>query len=90
MYPVAALLALSLVTLTGCTNVASSADAKVDCGAEALRGLVGQPRAVLEQVDLPEGSRVIGAKQAVTMDFRPTRLNVEIGADDRIARLGCY
>ena len=39
---------------------------------------------------LPAGSRVIGPSDPVTMDFRPERLNVEVGADGRIAKVGCY
>ncbi|MFT4013906.1 MAG: I78 family peptidase inhibitor [Paracoccus sp. (in: a-proteobacteria)] len=60
------------------------------CGASRLQGLVGQPKAVLARMELPKGTRVIGPSQAVTMDFRPTRLNVETGPDQRIARIGCY
>ncbi|HHY02896.1 MAG TPA: hypothetical protein GX686_08535, partial [Paracoccus sp.] len=25
-----------------------------------------------------------------TMDFRPDRMNIEIGTDGRIAKIGCY
>jgi hypothetical protein len=60
------------------------------CKAQALQGLVGQPQSVLQSMLLPAGSRVIGPSDPVTMDFRPERLNVEIGADGRIAKVGCY
>ena len=58
--------------------------------AQPLQGLVGQPQSVLVTMLLPAGSRVIGPNDAVTMDFRADRLNVEIGADGRIAKVGCY
>ena len=60
------------------------------CGASGMQGLVGQPRSVLATMLLPAGSRVINPGDAVTMDFRPDRLNIEIGTDGRIAKIGCY
>ena len=60
------------------------------CKASALQGLVGQPKSVLQTMLLPAGSRVIEPGQAVTMDYRADRLNVEIGKDGRIGRIGCY
>ena len=60
------------------------------CKASTLQGLVGQPKAVLQTMLLPAGTRVIGPGDAVTMDFRPDRMNVEIGTDGRIAKIGCY
>ena len=60
------------------------------CKASAYQGLVGQSRLVLGKMMLPAGSRVIGPNDPVTMDYRAERLNIEIGPDDRIARIGCY
>lgn len=60
------------------------------CGAAGFQGLVGQSDAVLRSVKLPQDARVIGPRDAVTMDYRPTRLNFEIGADARIAKISCY
>ncbi|MDT1063158.1 I78 family peptidase inhibitor [Paracoccus sp. CPCC 101403] len=89
------LVAISLSVLAGCTEPqAPDAPATLPgedaCGASRFQNLVGQPKSVLDGVTLPEGNRVIGPNQPVTMDFRPTRLNVEIGKDGRIARVGCY
>ena len=61
-----------------------------DCGAEKLQGLVGQSESVVRQMTLPQSARVIQPGQAITADFRPDRLNVEIGKDGRIGRIGCY
>ena len=61
-----------------------------DGGAEKLQGLVGQPELVVRQMTLPQSARVIRPGQAITADFRPDRLNVEIGKDGRIGRIGCY
>ena len=60
------------------------------CGAARLQGLVGQSDAVLRDMKLPEGARIIGPRDAVTADYRETRMNFEIGADGRIARIACY
>jgi hypothetical protein len=60
------------------------------CDAARFQGLIGQSDAVLRDLKLPEGTRVIGPRDAVTMDYRPTRMNFEIGADGRIARISCY
>ncbi len=60
------------------------------CKASTYQGLVGQPKTVLATMMLPAGSRVIGPTDAITMDYRAERLNVELGKDDRIAKVACY
>lgn len=59
------------------------------CGAAELQSLVGTSVGALDPATLPEPRRVIFFGQAVTMDFRAERLNVEIGKDDKIARVFC-
>jgi hypothetical protein len=59
------------------------------CGAEASQGLVGTSVGELQAASLPENRRIIFPGMAVTMDFQPERINVEIGTDDRIARVFC-
>lgn len=68
------------------TVVAGGGDA---CGAGARQGLVGSSVGALDAASLPENRRVIFPGMAVTMDFVPERFNVEVGADDRIARIYC-
>lgn len=60
------------------------------CKASSYQGLVGQPRSVLATMMLPAGTRVIGAGDPVTADFRAERLNVEIDTSERIGRIACY
>ena len=83
---------LTLLALAACVEpVPPPAEPDTDqCKASALQGLVGQPKSVLTTMLLPAGTRVINPGDAVTMDFRPDRMNVEIGTDGRIARIGCY
>lgn len=87
-----ALAILLLLVLAGCVEpVPAPVQPDTDqCKASALQGLVGQPKSVLQTMLLPAGTRVIGPGDAVTMDFRPDRMNVEIGTDGRIAKIGCY
>lgn len=65
-------------------------DAPDMCQAAAFQGLVGQPKAILAQMLLPAGTRIIGPNDAVNLDYRNDRLNIEVGANDRIAKVACY
>lgn len=83
---------LPLLAVVACVEQpAPPAEPDMDaCKASAYQGLVGQPKSVLATMMLPAGSRVVGPTDAITMDFRAERLNVEIGKDDRIAKVACY
>ncbi len=59
------------------------------CGAAGLQSLVGTSVGSLDAGKLPSPRRVIFPGQAVTMDYRTDRLNVEIGKDDKVARVFC-
>lgn len=59
------------------------------CGAAGLQGLVGQSAAVLQTMRFGQETRILRPGMAVTMDFRPDRLNIEIDADERISRVYC-
>lgn len=93
------LLPLALAALAACAPAAdptieagAAAAAAVGedaCGAAGFQGLVGTSVGALDADALPEGRRIIFPGQGVTMDFRAERLNVEIGADDRVARVYC-
>lgn len=93
--PSASGFALALtITVSACTPsdgtlpnpVPPSADA---CGANGLQYLLGQKAAVLAALSLPEGTRIIAPGTAVTMDYRPDRLNIELDDKDRIIRVHC-
>ncbi|WP_242112765.1 I78 family peptidase inhibitor [Luteimonas aquatica] len=65
-----------------------------DCNAAAAQSYVGQAAsdANLDAVRGATGAknvRVIKPGDAVTMDFRSDRLNIELDAQGRIARIGC-
>ena len=59
------------------------------CGAPGLQGLVGQPRSVLATMTFAGPVRVIEPGMAVTMDYSPNRLNIELDAGGRITRVTC-
>ncbi|WP_435256640.1 I78 family peptidase inhibitor [Thioclava sp. FR2] len=83
-----------LIALAACTPsevplpspVPPGADA---CGASELQYLLGQKAAVLAALSLPVGTRIIPPGTAVTMDYRPDRLNIELDDNDRITRVHC-
>ena len=65
-----------------------------ECGASKLGSYLGQPSAAdtmarIKQTIGHDRIRTINPGDAVTMDFRPDRLNVEVGEDGRIKRLRC-
>lgn len=88
-----ALLLLPVCALAACVETeppAAPPPGADGCHAAQFRGLIGQPRAVLDSMKLPAGTRVIGPSDAVTMDFRPDRLNFEIDGKAVIGKIACY
>ncbi len=59
------------------------------CGAAELQYLVGQRASVLETMRFGNETRFIRPNTAVTMDFRPDRLNIDINGSERITRVYC-
>lgn len=60
------------------------------CNAARFEVLVGQSATVVKDMTFPANTRIIQPNSAVTMDYRPDRLNVEIGDNQRIAKVSCY
>ncbi|WP_430465492.1 I78 family peptidase inhibitor [Tabrizicola sp.] len=59
------------------------------CGAPDLQHLRGQPQAVLQTMKFAGPLRIIHPGQAVTMDYNPARLNIEIDRAGLISRISC-
>lgn len=89
-----------LALLAGCSQLhevglGKDPDAPPDtCGLGKTKRFIGVPAGpeVLAEISTLVGEknvRAIRPGDAVTMDFRPDRLNVEIGAGGRIERLRC-
>ena len=82
----------ALGLLVACLPIEPDASAGPDlatCGADALQGLVGQPASVLQTMRFGQETRIIRPGMAVTMDYRPDRLNIEIDRSERIVRVHC-
>ncbi|MFN3282347.1 MAG: I78 family peptidase inhibitor [Tabrizicola sp.] len=73
--------------LAGCSP--EEAPVPDTCGAAGMQELVGQSRDALAAMTLPQGTRVIEPGMAVTGDLRQDRLNLDIDAQGRIARVRC-
>lgn len=59
------------------------------CGAAPYSNLIGQDATALERVLILRQVRVIRPNDAVTEDFRPVRINFNIGADETIRTITC-
>ncbi len=60
------------------------------CGAQRFAALLGQPFTPELRARLPrEGVRIIRPGEAVTLDYAPLRLNVELDRAGRVARIVC-
>ncbi|UWP88559.1 I78 family peptidase inhibitor [Aliiroseovarius crassostreae] len=60
-----------------------------DCGAVDLQYLIGQPLSVFEAMGHKGTTRIIRPGDAVTMDYRPERLNVKVNDRGRITSFQC-
>jgi hypothetical protein len=59
------------------------------CGASGFQGLVGQSAEIARMLELEQTVRIIPPNSAVTMDYRPDRINFELDEADRIAVVRC-
>lgn len=82
-------LTLALGACAEMQSVAGGGAGGGKCTADAHQDWVGQRVDVLNDVDLPEGTRVLFPTTPATMDFREDRLNVEVDKADKIVRVYC-
>lgn len=82
----AVVLALTMIA-SGCVPV--SGPEPETCGAEGMQDLVGQDKAVFAAMTLPMGTRIIPPGTAITEDYSPTRLNIDLDDKGRITRVWC-
>lgn len=90
------------IALAGCSSTTTPPDTSmpppVDCGAQALSGMTGQPVIGSTAQDVRIGGQAINAAgtvrvitpgMAVTQDYRPDRLNLEVDAAGNLVRAYC-
>ncbi|HQY42800.1 MAG TPA: I78 family peptidase inhibitor [Paracoccaceae bacterium] len=81
---------LLLMPLGACVEPAPAGPNLTEsCGAETLQGLVGQPESVVAAMTFTQDVRVIRPGTAVTMDYRPDRLNIVIDAQGNVSSVNC-
>lgn len=61
----------------------------VACNANTLQWMVGQNQSIIAAVQFEGPVRIIGAGEAVTMDYDPTRTNFQLDVDNRITTVTC-
>ena len=93
-------LASGMLATTACTPTTEDPSssppplAEVDCGAGQLGGYIGQPGseqvlALIRQWRGDNPIRVLKPGSAMTMDYRPGRLNIFLDENDRIKEFKC-
>jgi hypothetical protein len=95
----------SILSMTmGCAPVSPPANSEenvrvvggesASCDADRARSLIGRPAssgrgAEAQRLTGGRGIRWIQPGQAVTMDYRPDRINIELDAKNRVVRIAC-
>lgn len=79
----------SVLALAACQPATPTLPPDDACGASGLQDFVGQPESVLAATTFPAPVRIIHPDTPVTEDYSPSRLNIDIGRDGRIARVWC-
>ncbi len=82
---------IALIALAGCTAAEPVLPPQLEdtCGARDYENLIGQDATALERVLLLGPVRVIRPGDAVTMDFRPDRVNFKISENETIRAVDC-
>ena len=87
--PLVLLMPLFLIACVEVPMPAEPAPTETACGAADLQDLVGRDAAVLQTMRFGQTVRIIRPGMAVTMDYVPERLNIEIDGNERIVAVRC-
>jgi Peptidase inhibitor I78 family len=81
---------VALLAFAACVPVEEPVPVDLDaCGASGSQNLVGQSADILAAMTFPIGTRVIYPETVVTMEYNPERLNIRVGATNRIEEVNC-
>lgn len=79
-----------LVLLAACTsNEIPTRDPVPSCGAVGYSAFIGGPVAALEAQELPRSARILRPDQAITLDFSPDRLTIDVDQSGRVSSITC-
>ncbi len=78
-----------LVTLAGCVQTAADYDGQPRCGADGFQKFLGQRETVLELIELPPQTRILHPEDAITLDFSPDRLTIDVDKAGFITSVTC-
>ncbi|HBZ42590.1 MAG TPA: hypothetical protein DEO85_00685 [Maritimibacter sp.] len=82
-----------LVALSACQEEDSTANVGTEdaCNASAYQSLIGQDEAAVTEAGIEPGrkARVFGPGDALTLDFLPDRINVELDETGQVVRVYC-
>lgn len=80
-----------LILLAGCAeNAPQMPPLSDDCGASRYEALRGQPVPAIREMKFNGPHRIIPFASAISADYRPERLNFEVGPDGTITNIACY
>lgn len=83
-----------MLLTAACTTTSPASPPHMMCDATRVQDALGKSYTVELGAELQQASgsrtmRAISPGQAVTMDYRPDRLNVEMDDTDKITRISC-
>lgn len=64
-------------------------DLTPNCGAELFHSYVGTSAKALNKYDLPKSARILRPNQAITLDFSPNRLTIDVDELNRVSSVTC-
>lgn len=59
------------------------------CNAATFEPYIGRPVSSLDGITFPQGTRIVGPNDAVTMDNQPSRLNIVYDGNATITQVYC-
>lgn len=76
-----------MLALAAC--VAAEIPEESACGAAGMQDLIGRDQGVLAAMTFPTGTRIITPGMAVTEDYSPSRLNIDVDGSGKITGVWC-
>ena len=78
-----------LVLASCASNEIPTRDPVPSCGAVSYASFIGGPVARLVATGLPKSARILRPDQAITLDYSPERLTVDVDEGGRVSSITC-